>query len=370
MSNDSNWCPEIYRSIFVDRHNDDQIQIAPCCQADRKLEPVNGFNFHKSPYLQKLRNEFNQGKKPQECKRCWEIEELGQKSRRQSAIEFFDLPTESREVVLESIDHSATWACNLACIMCSEAISSTWAVELDIGREHLRKLGRLFQRKNNFLDQLEVENIKKIHFNGGEPMLNDDQSDLLERLDQQGVLKDVFISYNTNGTVMPSDRVADYWSRSKLVKLFFSIDATEQAFEYIRYPGCWADTEKNMLAMKKDLPGNVMFGFNVTVGAYNILDLLPVYNWFQENLLTNREGDPGDFCWQFAYDYDPAWLLQEIKHQAIEELYKVGEYQGIVSYLKNHINYVGTNGWTQSLDKIDQRRSTNWRQSLRIGKYY
>lgn len=370
MSNDSNWCPEIYRSIFVDRHNDDQIRVAPCCQAISKIESVKEFDFHTSSYLQELRAQFNLGKKPKECQRCWDIEDLGQKSRRQSAIEFFSLPDMSREVVLESIDHSATWACNLACIMCNEVNSSTWATEIGVDRQQLHRLGRLFQKRNNFLDQLDVEHIKKIHFNGGEPMINNDQIGLLERLNCQRILKDVFISYNTNGTIMPSETIIDLWSRAKLIKIFFSVDATDRAFEYIRYPCRWADIEKNIISMKEKLPHNVMFGFNITVGVYNLLELGALHQWFQDNISSNRAGDPSDFCWQFAYNYDPSWATTALKEQVIDELKDIEHYQGIVSYLKSHINYVGGKDWIQLLDKIDQRRGTNWRQSLRIGKYY
>jgi organic radical activating enzyme len=104
--------------------------------------------------------------------------------------------------------------------------------------------------------------IKKIHFNGGEPMLNKDQVSLLDRLD----LSNVFISYNTNGTVYPDQKIIDLWKQAKLVKLFFSIDATEQAFEYIRYPAKWAEVADNMIRMRDELPSNVMFGINATVG--------------------------------------------------------------------------------------------------------
>jgi len=370
LPSDSNWCPEIYRNIFIDRHNDDHLRVAPCCQAASRVESLKGFDFYTSPYLQDLRQRFNQGDRPIECARCWENERLGQKSRRQSAIEFLNLAEESHEVILESIDHSSTWACNLTCIMCGEINSSSWATEVGTSRENLQKMGRLFQRRNNFLDQLDIRHIKKIHFNGGEPMLNDDQANLLARLNQQGVLKNVFASYNTNGTIMPNDRIINLWKQSRLIKLFFSIDATEHAFEYVRYPGRWEGTAKNILAMKKDLPGNVMFGFNITVGTYNILELLDLYKWFQENISCNRENDSSDFCWQIAYNYDPAWLPVEIKQQAIRELKDIAEYRGIVSYLKKHINYVAVENWVQSLDQIDQRRGTNWRQSLRIGKYY
>jgi len=370
LPNDSNWCPEVYRSVFVDRHNDDQIRVAPCCQAETKLESVIDFNFHTSPYLSGLRKRFNQGERPKECSRCWNIEKLGQKSRRQSAIEFFDLPEKSQEVILETIDHSATWACNLACIMCNGLNSSSWANEIGYDRKQLHKIGRSFQRHNNFLDHFDTVRVKKVHFNGGEPLLNDGQTDLLDRLDRQNVLKDVFISYNTNGTIMPNDRIMDLWSRARLIKLFFSIDATEWAFEYVRYPAQWKTVENNILNMKQQLPSNVMFGFNITVGTYNILDLSEVYGWFHANISTNREGDPSDFCWQIANNYDPAWLPFEIKKQAIVDLATIDEYRGIVTYLNNHINSITNDRWIQSLDQIDSRRGTNWKKSMRVGKYY
>lgn len=370
MLNDSNWCPEIYRSIFIDRHNDDHIRVAPCCQAHPKVESVGSFNFDTSPYLQGLREKFNQGLRPPECARCWNVEFLGHKSRRQSAIEFFGSGNQPQDVILESIDYSSTWACNLSCIMCSEFNSSAWATELNSNKDHLQKLGRLFQKKNNFLDRLDIRHIKKIHFNGGEPMLNDDQSLLLERLDQQGILKNIFASYNTNGTIRPSDKIINLWSRAKLIKLFFSIDGTESAFEYIRYPGKWASTIENISEMKKTLPSNVIFGINITVGTYNVLELLSLYHWFQRNLSSNKEGDPSDFCWQFANNYDPICLPKEIKQHVIDELNGIDEYQGIITYLVNSINYITVQNWTQSLDQIDRRRGTNWRKSLRIGKYY
>ena len=355
----------MYRSLFVDRFNDDQLRVAPCCQAATQTVPVENFDFASNKYLQSLREQFNSGQKPSACARCWQDEALGKKSRRLSAVEFFSLPDQSTKVVLESVDHSATWACNLGCIMCGPQNSSTWATELDLPAPTLTNMGRRFQKQNKLFDWLDTSNVKKIHFNGGEPLLNDEQSRTLERID----LSNAFVSYNTNGTVYPSERIVNLWKKTKLVKLFFSIDATEQAFEYIRYPGKWSTLTSNINAMRRELPGNVMFGVNVTVGSYNILELPLVYQWYMENLATNREGDGSDFCWQFAYNYDIAHLSTSIKQQAISMLAPIDQYQGIVNILKSTMNQHSDN-WTKQLDQIDQRRKTNWRESLQIGKYY
>jgi hypothetical protein len=355
--------------VFVDRFNDDFVNVSPCCQAVKKREPVSTFDFVKSPYLTELREKFNRGQKPIECDWCWKLEQHGHKSRRVSAIEFFNTPAPDREIQLQSIDYSATWACNLACIMCGSHSSSFWATQDNLSRDELKKIGRLFQKSNNILENLELGNIKKIHFNGGEPMLNHDQLDLLSKLEEQKVLQDVFISYNTNATVMPSEKIIKLWSKAKLVKIFFSIDAVGSAFEYIRWPAKWIDTEQNILTMKQQLPSNVMFGFNCTVGAYNLLELENMYEWFVNHIQHNRDGDPSDFCWQLANVFKIENLPMQVKHMAIERLKCIPEFSGLVGYLQSIINYHENSNWITNLDSLDKQRNTNWRQALEISKY-
>ena len=370
LNNYGNWCPEIYRSVFVDRINDDKIRVAPCCQAQSKIEMVNTFNFDTSEYLNELRQQFANNEKPPACDSCWKAEELGHKSRRQGAIEFFNISTPNTNVVLEGLDHSATWACNLACIMCDPTNSSTWATELNYTKTQLLDIGRQYQKSNNFLDKFDLSGIKKVHFNGGEPLINNDQSRLLNYLEEQGVLENAFISYNTNGTIMPDNKIINLWKKARLVKLFFSIDGTDSAFEYVRWPGNWIDVSENLLKMKNQLSGNVMFGFNVTVGCYNLFEIADVYRWFAQHLQYNREGDKSDFNWQFANNFDIKHLNQSAKISAIECLESIPQLQGIVKYIQSTLNCVENNAWIEKLNVIDQRRGTSWKKSLQIGKYY
>lgn len=364
----SNWCPEIYRNIYIDRHNDTHISIAPCCQAACALEPVDTFDFQTSPHLSKLRQQFDNNEKPSACDRCWQMEDAGHKSRRLSAIEFYNT-VPSSEIILEGIDHSSTWACNLACIMCSPVNSSLWATQENLKRNDLTAIGRYFQKSNNFLDRLDVGHIKKIHFNGGEPMLNNDQIELLLKLEEQGVLANSFISYNTNATVMPSKKILDLWSRARLVKLFFSIDAVGPGFEYIRWPGNWNQTSKNILDMKAMLPSNVMFGFNIAVGSYNLLEISDVFHWFNQNLKTNKEGDPSDFCWQLATNFDPKHAPNIIKMQAISELNSIASLSGLVNYLKSTADDLENTDWITALTKLDSKRNTNWKTALKAAQF-
>lgn len=368
MSNDSNiWCPDVYKNIFIDRVNDDQLRIAPCCQADQVIENVENFNFESSPYLTNIRHEFDQGRFAKACHRCQSDESLDKRSRRQSVVELYN--SKDRKIELESIDFSSTWACNLACIMCNEQYSSTWATELKISDAQLRNLGRKINRSKNFLNQLDLTKIKRIHFNGGEPLINDDHLLILKQLNELGILGQVSLSYNTNGTQQPSRAAVELWQQAKLVKLYFSIDGTGSSFEYIRWPARWNETIENLLNLRETMPSNVMFGFNVTIGCYNIFEIADVLTWFKYNYSTNRENDPCDFVYQIAKNFDPKFLSTKAKTVAIEYLDQYSEFQGIVQHLKNFINY-SVPDWYNSLDTIDQRRGTSWKQTLQVGKYY
>ena len=223
--------------------------------------------------------------------------------------------------------------------------------------------------KKTLLDAVDMQHIKKIHFNGGEPLLNNEHTDLLLRLEQQGVLKDVFISYNTNGTQMPNEKTIELWSKARLVKLFFSIDAIGPAFEYIRWPANWNQTSKNMLDMKQSLSSNVMFGFNSAVGSYNLFEMIDVWNWFDQNISTNREGDESDFCWQFVTNFDIKHLPLRIKIEAIDQLSKISALQGVSNYIESTLAHAEDPVWMQQLSQLDLTRNTNWKNSLYIAKY-
>jgi hypothetical protein len=59
-----------------------------------------------------------------------------------------------------------------------------------------------------------------------------------------------------------------------------------------------------------------------------------------------------------------------VKNHVIDHLGSIPELSGIVNYIKNTLIINENNNWTLMLDKIDNKRNTNWRNSLAIGKYY
>lgn len=364
MSNNySNWCPEIFRNLFVDRFNQDAIRIAPCCQAKPAIVAIDQFNFVTDDYFNSLRVQNQANQRPAECNACWQAEDMGQRSRRQWAVSRFDQPT--YEVVLRGIDHSATWACNLSCVMCGPENSSSWAAEMDLTSDQLSAIGRKYQKLNNFTDRIDLSSVIRLHFNGGEPLLTNEHLDLLNYFDDKDLLKNLIVSYNTNGTVAPTAAVLDLWSRAKQVKLFFSIDGIGPAFNYIRWPGQWNTVSENILRIKHTCP-DVQIGFNVTIGNYNILEVDEIWNWFVSNI--NSAGN--DFNVQMVNKFT-CQLPPEAVAEVINRLDGIAMCEGLVASLgRNNSTAQVSNHWTNRLESIDHRRGTSWRTALKIGKYY
>jgi uncharacterized Fe-S cluster-containing radical SAM superfamily protein len=364
LSNDySNWCPEIFRNLFVDRFNQDAIRIAPCCQAKPVIVSIDQFDFATNEHLTSLRVQNQDNQRTAECNACWQAEDMGQRSRRQWAVSRFDRPT--YEVVLEGIDHSATWACNLACVMCGPENSSSWAAELDLTSDQLSTIGRKYQKLNNFTDKIDLSSVIRLHFNGGEPLLTNEHLDLLNYFDNKDLLKNLIISYNTNGTVAPTSAVLDLWSRAKQVTLFFSVDGIGPVFDYIRWPGQWNNVSENILRIKHACPG-VRIGFNVTIGNYNILEVGEIWNWF----VSNINSDGTDFNVQMVNKFT-CQLPSEAVAEVVNQLAGIAIFQGLVDSVGcNNTLAQGSGHWTKRLESIDQRRGTSWRTALKIGKYY
>jgi hypothetical protein len=350
------WCPEMYRGLFIHPVGKERIAVAPCCQATAIVQPVTAeFSFENSPHLEKFRNNV----KPAGCFRCWETEDNGGYSKRLSAIDYYGIE-ENKQVELNALEYNVNWSCNLACIMCSPQFSSSWAKELNQEKNYIN----ITHTQNKIVNELDKSKLSRIHFNGGEPLINDEHVKVLEQIEN---LSNCKVTYNTNGTKLPSDRALRSWEKSKMVRLFFSIDATEAAFEYIRWPGKWDELCSNIEWFIQNSPSNVMFGLNVTVGTYNLLEIPKLWEWYQKTIPTNREGDPTEFSWQTAHNFNYNWLNTAVKQAAKD---KLKMYNGLTSLYNGIDDNNANDDWIDKLKVIDARRKTNWRKSLEVGKFY
>lgn len=227
----------------------------------------------KSTDLEKLRQDFLHGDRPDGCSQCWAIERAGGQSKRLMNNErFVDYIEESK--TLRYLDIKLGTICNLKCRTCSSTNSSRWVTdEIKIyGEVFNNDQGAWVETNDIFWQEFNqlIPTLEFLDFAGGEPFLLDKHFDLLEKCVEQGAAENISIHYNTNGTITITQEMIDLWAHFKWVEIMFSIDAVEEKFEYLRHPGKWNDIKTNFESIINNdrLHTTVCFTFSILNTLY------------------------------------------------------------------------------------------------------
>ena len=83
----SNICPLPWTSLEIDVNGG----ASPCCLYKGNIPNVKVYEtdlktIQKNEYMEKLRQEFSDGKKPAGCESCWQEEDAGKTSKRMNSI--------------------------------------------------------------------------------------------------------------------------------------------------------------------------------------------------------------------------------------------------------------------------------------------
>lgn len=283
--------------------------VRPCCMAHEEITDENGVKYdlnstdlttvYKSQYMQKLRQDFRDGVKPETCNRCWEEEAAGRISKRinsrlrlKEQYEQIDWKNNSPDQ-LWFVDLKLGNICNLKCRICGSWSSSKWAEEemkyLPEGADRKKhqsyqwlKQGAWPRKTETFWDNMRelLPNIKYFEFTGGEPWLIQEHWDLLDYAIEHGYSKNIDIHYNTNASITP--RMIQKWENFGRVDIAFSVDNVGKRFEYERYGAHW-DTANNIIDgihgwAKTDIP-NITTQLCFTINIQNVYYLDELLSW-------------------------------------------------------------------------------------------
>jgi MoaA/NifB/PqqE/SkfB family radical SAM enzyme len=279
-------------------------EVRPCClykeyiSTDKKilkLDKSSIFDAWNSNYMNKLRDQFLQGEKPQNCSACWEMENAGKISKRQVSLQQYSHTLNRFDEPLQFpvyLDLKLGTVCNLKCRSCSSYSSSKWVSdEIKLYKHPMNINHHSYWIEDssplwNDIEQL-LPTIEHFDFTGGEPFLVKKHFDILKICVNLGYSKNITIHYNTNGTVKPTDEMYEIWKEFKNVEIMFSIDGVGEKFEYLRHPGKWNDLVEvfeRTLSLNKFY---VNICYSVTI--FNILYIKEFINWFQQyNLPEDR----------------------------------------------------------------------------------
>lgn len=239
-----------------------------------------------------LRESFGNNEKNPICNRCWGQEEHKNQSLRKRLLiqggtfkkgELLEFVNEGHKQGPTQMNLMTSNKCNLRCRICRASSSVTFNAEGRVYEERLKRKTiytsstpkpELFSTEQ--IDEIYrlSNNLQRIEFYGGEPLLDDPTLILLERLVKSDRSKNIVLFYNTNGTVKPTKQQFELWSQFKGVEFNFSIDDIGDRFTYNRYPGRWQDVLETLRVVKTH-PWTVPTKFLsiCTVGALNVFYL-------------------------------------------------------------------------------------------------
>jgi len=249
--------------------------------------------------MQKLRRDFLAGVKPAECATCWDEEDAGIASLRQTwvyrglrAEPDFGEPTPDHPVAL---DLKLTNACNLKCRICGPVASSLWLrEEAEVAGEHLdpylaenrkyflsNKITRQDPNAAVFADWL--PHLEHVELTGGEPMMSPENRQIVEALVAEGTPDQVALLVTTNATVI-DERIVGPFDRFGQVTVSLSIDDIGERLEYERSPSDWAEVEANIVRYAGMAGERCQIYLNSSVSTLNI--------WYLPEFLDWITGDP------------------------------------------------------------------------------
>ena len=260
----------------------------PCCHAETAY-PVGNTRFktleaiYRDAPMRELRKDMLNERPNPACNRCYEQEQSGFFSGRQSANKHHGHHVKrinDDKFQMSYWDIRFSNLCNLSCRSCGHIFSSSWyqdQAKLAGGdwKDRNRVLNYAGRTETDMWEQLvpHLDYVEQIYFAGGEPLMMEEHYNILDELERRGRF-DVRLIYNTNFThVRLKDRtVFDYWKKFDSVAVGASLDAMGPRAEYIRKGSNWNTVERNRMQMLETCP-DVDFYISPTLSIMNALHL-------------------------------------------------------------------------------------------------
>lgn len=249
--------------------------LVPCCNYEWHDHSVN--KWHVTQYrewkqegLRVLQQELDSGHRSTNCAKCWHHEDRGILSYRQAwNDQYRDLIQQGgyRNQPMTKLLHiEFDNYCNIKCIMCHPANSSSLAAEVHRHSESYQRFFEPLLDKSHWYDQPEWEALRAellpqvdyIMFTGGEPLIS---PHVLEFIEQVPDKNKIGLRITTNGTVAPA-RLLDTFSQFRSVDIGISLEGVGAHNDLLRYGSRWSVLEPNLRSFQS-LPNHQWGGINV-----------------------------------------------------------------------------------------------------------
>ena len=317
------FCPVPWTAIGVNNNGDYRM----CVQAAAK-QPERGIiagmrvethtidQARNSDLMREVRRDMIAGKRSEHCARCNREDDSGFSSRRWLDLKRWWMDFDINDAIantaddgtidtehfpLLDIDLRMDNTCNLKCRMCGPTESHQWYTEWmkTTGYSGFKSYGNRVALKmegnravvdghnpyqwSERVDMAEMlqndaPELKIIYMSGGEPLIIDQQYEVVQRYIDAGTAGDLELSYNTNFTNIPQ-RAIEQWKHFKVVHVGGSVDAVGKLNDYIRHPSKWKQIEKNIQKLDNETTDNVACWITYTWQILNATSVTDLIEW-------------------------------------------------------------------------------------------
>jgi MoaA/NifB/PqqE/SkfB family radical SAM enzyme len=327
--------------------------------------------FNSNEY-KKIRLDMLNGEEPEICKKCYDIERNGGHSIRQNTLSEYNIEElvlktdintgELQELTLDYVHFMWGNKCNLKCKMCGPDSSNQLIDEFRAMGMNVAdnvdgiNLEWSFEYNRAVLEKI-APYIKILNVTGGEPLINNDFLDYCKYLSEHGYSKNIRLAFHTNLTVMPG-KFVDTWKDFKWVNAKLSIDAIEQDYEYIRYPGKWNIVSQNiqdLISITDSMP-HVNVEVHTVFSSFNAHALPNLLNYLTAIKHPRFINFPNTLWVTWPRYADSRCLPVEIKQKVTEECLAIIEkYSDEKSHqVTNNISNLVSNLKTMNESNRDQ----------------
>lgn len=349
------------RVLFTNVGYNDNIKYKPCCFFSKEFELDSPQKFQAARILVSSIKTWTPY-----CYKCKNFEDSGVKSARHDANEDDVSDGIDLEIQLDK-------TCNAACITCGAWSSTTWQKYNNniIGKStkfvikpnivsNLEKILKVFDFKKN--------KIRSIHILGGEPFANDTHLQILSHIPLE-YRSSIDVAYTTNGGYKLSQQCLDILGTFKEVDFTFSLDGTNEIFNYHRWPLRWTQVESNILDLISKIEN---YNFTISVGStltpFNIFYFDQLEYWIND--ISKKYNIDIEFDFWPAFGVMSLASINQDYRNLLFEKYKNNE---------QLLNYIKSQPYTDyAFDELlkhvnfhDIHRKLNWQNTFsEIAMYF
>lgn len=301
---------------FVSFYTGSNHKVTSCCAM---FDPI-GFsnkdtfeNILNSDTAKRIRKSFLNNKFPKECASCADFErDTGNiaavrkfSNRLVKDKSFLDKTLPDGTLYTQTpvfLDLLFSNKCNFACMGCDPTLSSTIADKYSSAYDTVwdRNIDKKnWHNKSDIIDYIlkYKDSIRLLHFNGGEPFMQEEVHEILDILLKHNLQKQIKIWSHTNGSIKKYkgiDVVEDYlkyWGDNCEISL--SHDLHNKKGEYVRYGLVTKKWEENY---HRITDADILVNIHTSYNIFNCLHLCEMFHYYTKHL--NHKGDMSLSPWQ------------------------------------------------------------------------